>query len=123
MKRGTVPELMFDIIEHAKGVAKYVDKLGASGPKDEDVLRAAIQWHLVVLGEISIRLGEPFHAEHPEIPWRRIIDQRNVIAHGYDGVKWNLIADLRQTHIPDLIEFAQNILSQYPPPPTTDETP
>jgi predicted nucleotidyltransferase len=32
------------------------------------------------------KLGAEFRAAHPEIPWRRMIDARNILIHAYDSV-------------------------------------
>lgn len=46
--------------------------------------------------EAANRLSEDLRAAHPEVPWRAIIDFRNLLAHGYDHVLldrvWQVVA-------------------------------
>ena len=55
------------------------------------MLRGAVERHLEIIGEAANRVSPDFQANHPEIPWRRIIAQRHVIAHEYGEIKHELI--------------------------------
>lgn len=77
----------------------------------------ALLWNFVTLGEVSIRLGDDHHAEHPQIPWKAIIAQRNVIAHGYDVIDWDRIRPVIEHDIETLIDYARETLGTYGEPP------
>jgi len=77
----------------------------------------AVLWNFIVMGEICNRLGGRFHADYPDIPWMGVIGLRNVIAHGYDIVDWNIIGPVIKNDLPLLIKHAQRILDSYGPPP------
>lgn len=66
------------------------------------------------MGEASRRISDEFKEEHPEIPWGRIIAQRNVLAHEYDDVKQERMWLVATVHVPALIPQLEAIL---PPPP------
>jgi len=40
---------------------------------------------------------------HPEIPWRQIIGMRNWLAHGYDGIDYDILWDAVSRHASDLL--------------------
>ncbi|MBS4067687.1 HepT-like ribonuclease domain-containing protein [Sulfurimonas sp. RIFOXYB12_FULL_35_9] len=48
----------------------------------------------VVIGEIISRLDEKFKTSHSEIPWQKIKDFRNIIAHDYFGIDVDEIWDI-----------------------------
>jgi uncharacterized protein with HEPN domain len=48
----------------------------------------------VVIGEIISRLDEAFKASHTDIPWQKIKDFRNIIAHDYFGIDADEIWDI-----------------------------
>jgi predicted nucleotidyltransferase len=52
---------------------------------------------------------------HPEIPWRKIIAQRNVLAHEYGEVEPSLVWVLVTDHLPRLVAQLEPLL---PPPPS-----
>jgi uncharacterized protein with HEPN domain len=57
----------------------------------------AIERLLEILGEAARRVSEEFQNQHGEIPWRKIIGQRNVLAHEYGEIKlgriWVLVTE------------------------------
>lgn len=72
---------LLDMLQHARGVVRAVrGRTFAEYAADED-LRLAIERRIEIIGEAARRVSESFQASHPEIPWRKIIAQRNVLAH------------------------------------------
>ena len=43
----------------------------------------ALVYNIMIIGEAANMLTKEFREEHPEVPWRNIIDMRNVLVHGY----------------------------------------
>lgn len=54
----------------------------------------ASMMQFVVIGEIISRLDENFKTLHVEIPWQKIKDFRNIIAHDYFGIDADEIWDI-----------------------------
>jgi uncharacterized protein with HEPN domain len=54
----------------------------------------ASMMQFVVIGEIITRLDEKFKASTPHIPWQKIKDFRNIIAHDYFGIDADEIWDI-----------------------------
>ncbi len=86
-----------DMIDACQQVLRYTE--GVS--RDDffaDIMRydATIR-QLEVLGEAANRISDEVHEAHPEIPWRKIVDNRNYLIHGYDGIKpdelWGTISE------------------------------
>lgn len=67
-------------------------------------------YNLIILGEAANQLPEEFRANHPEIPWPSIIDTRNVIVHGYDQVKMQIVWDILQKNLPALKTMLMKLL-------------
>jgi uncharacterized protein with HEPN domain len=51
-------------------------------------------FNLIILGEAANKIPREFQEEHQEIPWSSIIGTRNVIVHGYDQVKLQIVWDI-----------------------------
>ncbi|MES1257502.1 MAG: DUF86 domain-containing protein [Acidobacteriota bacterium] len=64
----------------------------------------AICRNLEIIGEAANKLGEDFRAAHPGIPWRGMIDARNILIHAYDQVNPLLLEDMIVNDIPDLLK-------------------
>lgn len=43
----------------------------------------AVVYNIMIIGEASNMLTTEFRDNHPEVPWRNIIDMRHVLVHGY----------------------------------------
>ena len=51
----------------------------------------AVCRNLEIIGEAANKLGDDFCKAHQEIPWRTIIDARNILIHAYDQVNPKLL--------------------------------
>lgn len=54
----------------------------------------ATMMQFIVIGEIISRLDENFKKLHNQIPWQKIKDFRNIIAHDYFGIDADEIWDI-----------------------------
>ena len=43
----------------------------------------AVVHNIMIIGEAANLLTKDFRDNHPEVPWRDIVDMRNVLVHGY----------------------------------------
>lgn len=82
---------------------EMIDLIARYGPSDEEALRtdvvrqaATLHW-IEIIGEAANRISAAVKDAHPEIPWRAAIAMRNLVAHGYDQVRidvvWRVIHD------------------------------
>ena len=54
----------------------------------------AIMYNLVIMGEAANQISVKFREQHESIPWPSIIGTRNVIIHGYDQVKLQIVWEI-----------------------------
>jgi uncharacterized protein with HEPN domain len=71
---------------------------------DDRLLQAGIERELEIVGEALNRLHQtdPDWLDESIPEYRRIIGLRNIIAHGYDIVDYDIIWDLARNHVPAL---------------------
>jgi uncharacterized protein with HEPN domain len=81
----------------------------------DDMLRAAVERNLGIIGEAARRISEELKQEHPEIPWRKIIAQRNVLIHEYDDIDYKEIWEVATLHLPRLIDQIRPLIPPLPP--------
>lgn len=119
MSHRATPALLQDLLHHAMRIQQVrASHHTREAFVSDRVSTDAVLWNLLVLGEVCKRLGEPFHEANPVLPWRSIIAQRNLLAHGYDIVDWEIIANVVEGDIPVLIKETTRLLSAYGTPPT-----
>jgi uncharacterized protein with HEPN domain len=77
---------------------------------DNRVLCLATEKLFINVGEAANRIDEQARQSWPQIPWRRVIGLRNILAHGYEQVAheilWRTIID----DLPDLEAATAQVL-------------
>ena len=73
----------------------------------------ATMMQFVVIGEIISRLDAEFKDSHSTIPWQKIKDFRNIIAHDYFGIDADEIWDIIQNKIIPLQAKIEQILNEF----------
>ena len=75
----------------------------------------AVMRNLEVIGEAVKHLSDGCRQLTPEIPWRRIAGMRDVLIHGYFGVKMETVWDVVEKELPRLEEAVDQLLSESAP--------
>jgi uncharacterized protein with HEPN domain len=101
---------LWDMWDAAKAIQEFVSGKTFHHYQHDRMLRGAVERHLEIIGEAANRVPSDFQANHPEIPWRRIIAQRHVIAHEYGEIKHELIWKVVTVHLPDLIKRIEPLI-------------
>jgi uncharacterized protein with HEPN domain len=78
-----------DMRRHAARVRSY--SIGGRASLDDEMTRDAVLYALAIIGEAANRTSEQLRAAHPEVPWRRIVNQRNILVHVYDQLDLDLV--------------------------------
>lgn len=107
---------VWDMLEAARNIQNFM-----AGVRFEEFLRDlklqyAVERCVEIMGEASRRISEELKNAHTEIPWGRIIAQRNVLAHEYDDVKQERMWLIATVHALALIPDLEAILPPPPPP-------
>ncbi len=72
----------------------------------------ASMMQFVVIGEIVTRLDEDYKAKHTTIPWQKVKDFRNIIAHDYFGIDADEIWSIIRNHLLPLRESIQILIDE-----------
>jgi uncharacterized protein with HEPN domain len=108
------PGLLWDIVDHAKAVVGFVAGKTFADFERDRILRQAVERSLEVVGEAAGHVSPTFRDAHPEIPWRRLVGLRNILAHDYGGV---LVAKVWEIAIRSVPELLAQVEPLVPPPP------
>ena len=65
---------------------------------------------IIQIGEHVDRLYDEFKNNHPEIPWREIKDMRNLHAHHYESVMYDILWVTMKKDVPELREYLENLI-------------
>lgn len=101
---------LWDMRQNADEVRQIVEGQPYERFVSNKLARWAIERLLEIIGEAANRVPESFQLQHPDIPWRRIIGQRNVLAHEYDAIDYRRIYEVATALMTPLIEKIDEIM-------------
>jgi len=108
------PAYLWDIVEAAKELTGFLAGKQFPDLTSDKVLQLAVERELEVIGEAAARVSKEFRDAHPEVPWTRIIAQRNVIAHEYGEIQIELIWAVATERVPELITLLEPLIPPVP---------
>ena len=103
-------------MKDSRRILAYTAGKGREWTREPIVLDAVCR-NLEIIGEAANRLGEPYRASRPAIPWRRIIDARNILIHAYDLVQPDILEDVVERDLPTLRQQILELLETELPGP------
>ena len=76
--------------------------------------RAAIFYHLIIIGEAANNISEGVRSQYPQVPWREVVGLRNVMAHEYFGVDFDSVWLIISEDLPRLASTVRQMIANYP---------
>ncbi len=101
---------LWDMLDAALAVEEFVRGKTYADYLSNRMLRGAVERNVEIVGEAARRVSEETRQTRPEIPWRAIVGQRNVLAHEYDEVLHESMWGIATRRIPELIAMLRSIL-------------
>lgn len=101
-----------DFLTFAEEVETVIVAEGREAFFASRVRQLAAEALLQKLGQSANRLGRDFRDEHPEIPWRAIRGMRNVVAHEYHLVDYDILWRTMEVSLPPVADQIRRILAR-----------
>jgi len=92
-----------DMLEAIDRIESYVSGMSAKQFVADGRTQDAVVRNLEILGEASKRIPFAIIHRHPEMPWSRIADMRNILVHEYHSVDPEIILDAARNDLPPLV--------------------
>jgi uncharacterized protein with HEPN domain len=92
-----------DLADNARAVRGYLDGVTRKRWDTDSILRDAVLYRMLLLGEIATALPDDLRDRHPEVAWRQIRAFRNLAVHKYFGVDWAVVWKIAQEE-PSVLE-------------------
>ena len=106
------PAYLWDMLDAASAISTFVAGRTFYDFQTDRMLRNAVERNMEIIGEAANHISENFQKAHPEIPWRNIIGQRNILIHEYGEVKNERIWVVAKERIPELVALLRPLLPQ-----------
>jgi uncharacterized protein with HEPN domain len=104
-----------DLVDNARAVRGYLDGVSRERWDADPVLRDAVLYRMLLLGEIASALPDDLRDRYPDVAWRQIRAFRNLAVHRYFGVDWAVVWKIAQDEPQVLEEQALAIIrAEFP---------
>jgi uncharacterized protein with HEPN domain len=104
-----------DLVESTRTIHSYLDGITRDRWDSDQVLRDAVLYRMLLLGEIASALPDPLRDRYPDVAWRHIRAFRNLAVHKYFSVDWAVVWQIAHEEVPVLEAQAMDILrAEFP---------
>ena len=86
---------LWDMRQAATEVIEMLGQASLEEFRASLMLMRATERCIEIIGESAKHVSPKLREQHPEIPWREIIGQRNILAHEYGQIDHDLLYPLR----------------------------
>jgi len=101
---------IWDMREAAREVIEMTAGVSLKQFLGNRMLLRATERSVEIIGEAARRVSDEFMDAHPEIPWRAIIGQRNILAHEYGHLDHEILYRTVVDEIPALTQKLDALL-------------
>ena len=109
------PAHLVDMLRFVRELRSLVSGLTATAFTENRILCLAVEKLFINLGEAAWRVGDERAGDLSDIPWRRIIGLRNLLAHGYEQVAHEVLYKTVADDLPALEAALTRHLTNLPP--------
>ena len=88
------------MLQSMERIEEYLLGLDFKKFKQTYIVVDAIIRNFEVIGETSKNIPTEIQKKHPEIPWRKMYGLRNLIAHEYFGIDYEMIWEISKKNLP-----------------------
>lgn len=106
---------LWDMLQAAEEVRDMVADRDLAAFLENRMLVRAVERGVEIIGEAARRVSADFAGAHPEVPWRTLIGQRNILAHEYGHIDHELLYRTVMDDVPELIVQLQSLLPPLEP--------
>lgn len=112
MTRDKTAVSLRQMLDYSREAVEFIQGIDISQFAADRLRNLAVVRLVEIVGEAANRIPSDVQNQYPKIPWREIIDMRNVIAHGYDILDYDILWKVVTVDLPELIQALEGIVPQ-----------
>lgn len=105
---------LWDMREAARLILSFTEGENYASFTQNKLVQSAVERQLEIVGEAARYVSAPFRRQHAEIPWRKIVGLRNILAHEYGEIRIDRIWVVVEKDVPELIEKLNRLIPEDP---------
>jgi len=99
-----------DVVAAGEAILRYTDHVTFQAFAANDEKRAAVERQLFIIGEAAARLPDEWKQRLPDVPWRKLVGLRNLLAHGYWVIDAEELWDVARNKVPEFLAALRPLL-------------
>ena len=92
--------LLWDMLQAAADIRDFLADKSLREFTEDRMLCLAVERCLEILGEAARHVSTTFQTRRTDIPWRRMVGMRNILAHDYGEIDLRIIFDTASIEVP-----------------------
>jgi uncharacterized protein with HEPN domain len=101
---------LLHIKEAVNDIFKFTNGVSFDDFSENEMMTSAVIRKLEIIGEASGKISKKLREDNPDIPWRIIIDMRNVLIHHYFGVDLPAVWNTVKNDLPKLKKNVEKLI-------------
>ena len=110
MTRDKTAVSLRQMLDYSREAVDFIQGIDISQFAADRLRNLAVVRLVEIVGEAANRIPSDVQIQYHKIPWREIIDMRNVIAHGYDILDYDILWKVVTVDLPELIQALEGIV-------------
>ena len=98
------------ILDAISEIESYLHNLSPIQFFDSSLIRNATLMQIQIIGEATSHISDSLKAKYPHIEWKQIIGTRNIIAHEYFGIDFDIVWNIAYYKLPIYKDQVKSIL-------------
>ena len=94
---------LFDIVRFSHEALAFLEGVSLEAFLADKLIQAAVLYQMLIIGEAAKRVSVAFRTNIRDVPWVKIGNLRNILAHDYDQVDLKRIWGIALTELPTLV--------------------
>lgn len=110
-----IPDYLEKIQGRCLDIQSFIDGVSLEEFLDDKCIENAVAMSLIAMGEIVTAIHHKypeFLAQHKQIPWKYMCGMRNIIAHGYFELDFEVIYKTASESIPQLLSQINELIEE-----------
>lgn len=101
------------IIDAAQKAIHFITNRTREDLNRDELLSLSLVRPLEIVGEAANGVSEDFCKQHNSIPWKKMIELRNRLIHGYFDINMDIVWDTVTKDLPPLIAGLESIVHPH----------
>jgi len=98
------------ILDAARKALHFTANRSREDLNKNEMLAISLVHLLEIVGEAANVVSEGFRKQYPHIPWRKMIELRNRLIHGYFDINLDIVWDTVLKDLPPLVSDLEKII-------------